>query len=316
MHDIIHGAKRKTIKAIIQKKLNEWLATLPEQLRLDVEEHVIVTGGCIASLLLGESIKDFDLYLDDQVTVAKLAYYYVELFNENRKVNSTKTTEPYVKVEYDRVRIFILSAGIAASDEDGSTYAYFENPADAEGANEYIDKLINEKENTESTQAKYRPIFLSENAISLSDKIQIVIRFIGPPEEIHKNYDYVHATNYYYSKTKELVLKATALESLLARDLVYCGSLYPVCSLFRMRKFMDRGWRISAGEITKIALQISELDLADPVVLREQLIGVDAAYFHQLINMINTYREKNPGVDINASYVIELIDELADRGHV
>lgn len=315
MNDTTHGAKRKTIKTIIEKKLKEWLNTLPEQLRLDTQDHVIVTGGCIASLLLGESIKDFDLYIDDVGVTAKLAKYYVAKFNAARKVNNYKTAEPYVKVEDDRVRIYVKSAGIASIDENGSDYAYFEDPADAEGANEYIDQVVNNP-SSEEEKGKYRPIFLSENAISLSDKVQIVIRFIGPPEEIHKNYDYIHATNYYYSKTKELVLKAAALESLLSRDLVYCGSLYPICSLFRMRKFMDRGWRISAGEITKIALQISELDLSNPEILREQLIGVDAAYFHQLIHMINEYKEKNPGVDINASYVISLIDELADRNHV
>nr|MCU0343906.1 T9SS type A sorting domain-containing protein [Ignavibacterium sp.] len=44
---------------------------------------------------------------------------------------------------------------------------------------------------------KYRPVFISENAITLSDKVQLVIRFYGTPAEIHDNYDYAHCMCYF-----------------------------------------------------------------------------------------------------------------------
>ena len=179
-------------------------------------------------------------------------------------------------------------------------------PPQDTSSDDYIEKLVKEVEG--DGKERFRPIFLSENAITLSDKIQIVLRFYGPPEEIHKNYDYVHATNYFWLKDGQLVLKSSALESLLSRRLVYQGSLYPLCSLFRMRKFMERGWKITAGEITKIGLQLSELNLKDPVILREQLIGVDAAYFYELLRMIESSER-----DLDASYLIQLIDELSDN---
>ena len=40
---------------------------------------------------------------------------------------------------------------------------------------------------------KYRPVFLSQNAITLSDRMQIVIRFHGLPNQIHDNYDFVQS---------------------------------------------------------------------------------------------------------------------------
>jgi hypothetical protein len=37
----------------------------------------------------------------------------------------------------------------------------------------------------------------SQNAISLTEDVQIVLRFNGNVEQIHKTFDFVHATNYF-----------------------------------------------------------------------------------------------------------------------
>jgi hypothetical protein len=318
-----HGLKRRTICRVIEQKLADWYKSITDvELRTELPMHVIVTGGSIASMLIGESIKDFDIYLDDYSIAKRLANYYVKLFNEKHQRNNVRTQEcyvhDYIELNEQRLGIFVRSAGIASETDNGAeAYQYFEGePADSIGADEYVDNLVealqNENAETPVTGDKYRPVFLSQNAISLSDKIQVVIRFIGSPDEIHKNYDYVHATNYYYQG--KLTLRPQALESLLSRALIYQGSLYPVCSLFRMRKFMERGWRISAGEIVKMAMQISELDLKDPAVLQAQLIGVDAAYFYELIRILNEGR--TAGRTVDSSYVIQIIDQLAYQDHV
>lgn len=315
------GLKRRAIKSVIESKLKAWLKTMPEEFAEKVKDHLIVSGGCIASMLLGETVNDYDVYTDDVLTAKRLANYYVAKFNANRVAkNNFRTSEPYVRVsknlagEEVRVAIYVKSVGVAGESEDPSQYQYFETQAaDNVGADEYVQQLADKKEETE--EDRYRPIFLSENAITLSNKLQIVIRFTGVPEEIHKNYDYVHATNYYYSRTKQLVFRPSALEALLSKTLNYQGSLYPVCSLFRMRKFMDRGWKISAGEIIKISMQISALDLRDIKVLREQLIGVDAAYMHELLAMLTTYTQNDQTKPIEASYVMQLVDMLAEQEH-
>jgi len=73
-----------------------------------------------------------------------------------------------------------------------------------------------------------------------------------------------------------------------------------------MKKFLDRGWRISAGEMLKIMWQISELDLKDQDMLREQLTGVDMAYMHELIAAL-----KDVSADkINSTYIAEIIDRI------
>lgn len=153
--------------------------------------------------------------------------------------------------------------------------------------------------------AKYQVAFLSQNAISLTDDLQIVLRFSGNSEQIHKTFDFIHATNYFTFK-EGLVTNIDALESILTKTLRYQGSLYPLTSIIRMKKFLNRGWSINAGEILKIMFQISELDLKNVEVLEEQLIGVDVAYFSTLIEIIRGVSPES----MNSSYLNSLIDKV------
>ena len=50
-------------------------------------------------------------------------------------------------------------------------------------------------------------------------------------------------------------------------------ALYPIASLLRIRKFIERGWRITAGQMLKIIWQLQDVNLSDPAVMREQLTG-------------------------------------------
>lgn len=75
-----------------------------------------------------------------------------------------------------------------------------------------------------------------------------------------------------------------------------------------MRKFQQRGYHINAGQILKMVFQIKELDLDDPAVLRDQLLGVDSLYMTILVNSIEkAIKEKK---EITTSYLLDLVDEL------
>lgn len=296
------GFKRKTIEATIRSKMKGWLSSIDDiELRDQVKEHYIVTGGAITSMLLGDMPNDFDVYLDDADIAARLANYYISRLPavENEM---TKTPVVTVPPERDRVEIKVQSAGIAGEEMNQNQYEYFEMYADgSQRAAAYLDAAA-----TRDT-GKYTALAITTNAITLSDKIQIVLRFIGPAAEIHKNYDFVHCTNV-FSEEGGLILNQDALESTLARELKYVGSLYPICSLFRIKKFIRRGWTITAGEMLKIAWDISDLHLRDIKVLQDQLTGVDAAYFRQIINLIQ--QENKP---IERTYLFELVNRIFDE---
>lgn len=346
----------KVIRGILRRKLNEWLNSIDDvELRAFVKGKIIVSGGCIASMLLNEKVNDFDIYLTHKDAVVRLAKYYLKRFRDNPPAkfkNGNKHIKMWVEDATDRVKIVIKSAGVASEIDPGS-YEYFEMSPAARAA-DYVDKVtaslhadateeaaltttlmdaesmepdagdpayvdlvksVNDaleapKQTGPGAKEKnsYRPIFMSSNAITLSDQIQIVIRFYGEPEDVHKNFDFVHCTNYYTSATDKLVVTEQALLSLMNKKLVYVGTLYPICTIIRLRKFLHRGWTFDAGLALKLGHQMSNLDLTDPYVLEDQLTGVDAAYFTELIAILKS--DKAAGKTIDDTYLMNLIDRM------
>lgn len=302
MEKVKRGFKTKTIESTIREKIKGWLASIDDiALRDDIKRHYIVTGGAITSMLLGDLPNDYDIYIDDVDVAARLANYYVSRLPE---VDNEKTRLPIVEVPHsrDRVTIKVKSAGIAGEDINQSEYDYFEAyPNAGTRIAQYLDGVM------QKDTGRYTALAITTNAITLTDKVQIVLRFVGPANEIHKNYDFVHTTNY-FTEAEGVVLNQPALESILARELRYVGSLYPVCSLFRIKKFIRRGWTITAGEMLKIAWDISKLDLSNVAILQDQLTGVDAAYFNQIISLI-----KEEGKPIERTYLFELVNRVFDE---
>lgn len=316
------GFKSKTIASIISRKITAWAQTIDDdQLAMLADKHAIVTGGCITSMLLGEKVNDFDIYFSDVETAYALADYYLS----KMKVKAAAGVEAGARVvresvengDPERIKIFIKSAGVASEksdDEDTPEYKYFEADETGRSGERYLETIADVLDTEDDKQPEekgvdngdlYHPVFASTNAITLSHKIQLIFRFWGDPAEIHKNYDFVHCTNY-WTRDTGLVLNKDALQACLSKELVYIGSKYPVCSIFRTRKFIQREWRITAGQLLKMAWQISELDLSNIEVLEEQLTGVDVAYFNQLIADLR----ENGMEKVDRGYLFKLIDRV------
>ena len=306
--------KRKTISAILQKKINQWLASITDyNVRELARENTIVTGGAIASMLLSEEVKDYDIYFSNRETCLAVTRYYVEKFNESNSGTSalvdSRESGFYGKVtekDDDRIRIHIESSGVAMSDESAKEFS------EGKPLEDVFDNL-GQSENTSydgDDEEVFEPVFLSSNAITLSGRMQLVIRFFGDVDEIHRNYDFVHCTSVWTSKECELELRPEALECLMNKELRYMGSRYPVCSVIRTRKFLKRGYQIDAGQYLKMCFQISELDLNDIDVLEDQLVGVDSSYFLMLIDELKEKMEGDKSKKLTGSYVMSIIDKI------
>ena len=312
----------RIIKSILSKKHNDFVASIKdEKVRKLVDKNSIITGGCIVSMLLKEKVHDFDYYFTDFETTKAVASYYVDEFNRLHGNNTNDmTAKPKMVIgNNSRIKIIIKSAGIVGENTKENQYQYFENRPPEEGQiyiDESLPNILDEADSlngnklVDDKKGKYHPVFLTDNAITLSNKIQIVIRFYGSPEEIHSNYDFVHCTCYWTSRDRKLVLSPTALESMLTKQLYYAGSKYPICSFIRCRKFLKRGWHINAGQMLKICFQISQLDLTNLEVLEDQLTGVDTAYFIQLINYLKKKQSKDENFHLEMPYLVSIIDRL------
>ena len=299
--------QKKTIKAAIEKKMNEWLDTITDaSLRDDVKDNIVVSGGCIASMLLNEPVNDFDVYLKDIDVVKRVAAYYVKtavIFDDVEILDGRDRKSLISECErtFDNT-IYAINNSYAVSLrnlKENQIKLYFNGAKSGIRTNEAV----------EAKDLNYHAVYFSPNAISLSNNVQVVLRFYGSAEEIHKTYDFIHATNYFTFK-EGVVTNIAALESILTKQLKYNGSLYPVTSIIRAKKFIKRGFNIGAGELLKIMFQISQLDLSNPDVLEEQIIGIDVAYFSTLIEILRNKIDTDTSFKLNAEYINTLIDKV------
>lgn len=292
----------KTIARCIQAKLNDWLDSISdESLRKDVKANVLVSGGSITSLFLREDVNDYDVYIMNRDVLMRLVRYYV---HNNSSItildgkNKSKLTEELGFIAETNSAYAVALRNL----KDDQIKLFFDSKNGGLKVNDDFKK-------DDANRKKYIPLFFSPNAISLSDDIQIVIRFFGNPVEIHKTFDFIHATNY-FTFTDGLVTNTRALESVLTKQLYYQGSQYPVTSIIRAKKFIKRNWNITAGELLKIMFQISQLDLSNPDVLDEQLVGVDVAYFELLITALRNKYSSDKEFKVSVEYFNTLVDKI------
>jgi hypothetical protein len=267
--------KPLAIKKHLRKKLEEFAESLPtEDLKDIVLHNTIITGGAITSLLLGEKPKDYDIYFKDSGSAMTLVNYYLKKLDLGEDVLVEQYDFENIRGEVEtRIRVFIRSTGFRKFPKE----------------------------------APFGVAYISDNAISLYDKIQLVIRFYGDAGKIHDSYDFSHAKCWYDNASYQLYTPENALMAIINKSLIYEGSLYPLATLFRVRKFLKRGWTISAGQILKIAWQIPLIDFTDVAVLKDQLIGVDTVYMESLIKQLN----EMPSDDLLDMNVIgNLLDNL------
>ena len=129
-----------------------------EKLKVEINEKAFIAGGCIPSMLMDEWVNDYDLYFTDNDIATKVWQYY------QRQIEQAETNKLPYAYKVDIVK--------------GDGYWKIK----------WIDEL---------PKNVYAPIFISGNAITLTDKIQIITKFTGEPQDVIKNFDWAHLRSYY-----------------------------------------------------------------------------------------------------------------------
>lgn len=329
----------KTMRKVLSKKINKWIDSITdEKVKKVIEKDLILTGGCFTSMIQNETPKDFDCYFRTKEAVLIVAQYYADLWNKNHKDQKNKL--------HKSCKVFVLDGANPSKEilnyynvkdiNDGEAVllnncppervkmiypsdGYTGNPEEVQASNELglsdveiIEELDEAKADDVINQEKkdFFPVFISSNAITLSCGIQLVVRFYGEPDKIHETYDFEHTKAYYDFNKKILEIPKVVYEYVINKTLRYTGSQYPVCSIFRVRKFIERDWTINAGQLLKMCMQISALDLMDINVLEDQLIGVDSVYFMQLISQFRKQQNENPEFLLTSDYIMSIVDKI------
>lgn len=291
---------KKGIKLHLTKVVRDWMDSIDdEKVKKAIARGVLITGGALVSLLNDEKPNDYDIYFKTRVDLETVAEYYAKLWNE-KHLDKSKVEIRYNE-KFDKIECFIQSRGIAREDDEEII------DDDTEPSEGFVEET---EEEQKIEKPKYRPRYFSSNAITLSDKIQIVTRFYGNLEKIHENYDFVHCTCGFDFESGEVSIPNDALLAIHNKELIYRGSKYPICSIIRTRKYINRGYTINAGQYVKMCLQVNELNLKDIDVLKDQLTGVDSAYFEQVLGYLAEKKLHDENFTFDNSYLIEVINKI------
>ncbi len=172
-----------------------------------------------------------------------------------------------------------------------------------------LDLYVEDAANLQAARSTLRdcfgePTFVSENAETYSRKnkgsnkrysVQLITRFTGPPSTIFNNFDFTITMGCYSFAEERFVLHERFLADIAKRRLVYSGgSHFPICAMYRTKKYQARGYTLPGSTIMHIALSIVRLDIKGYKELKQQLLGIDTLMLQSLLDSPK-YRSKIEG---------------------
>lgn len=242
----------------------EWAKVVPDVSRTEVEQSIIISGGSIASLLKGDAVNDYDIYFNDVDICKYLVKYYINKFCDKNNVNKSffeyhaSYDDAFKgKSGYGNVGNIIINTK-PPSDEVDEDDRVLVKKILRRNSRYYGENISTIKE---SPPGKYDPMLISNNAITLQNKIQLVFRVCGNPSVIHYFFDFKHCMNY-FTFHEGVVLRPAAMESILTNELKYNRSMHVFDVLIRMKKFLSKGWTISNEELAKIMYDCHHVEMA------------------------------------------------------
>ena len=163
-------------------------------------------------------------------------------------------------------------AGEYISDYD----LYFDREEDLQIMKEYLDE-------------GFKVVFTSPNAISYK-KDKICIQLIIIPELIGLGYiklleefDFTICMGAFSMEENKFYHAENFLTDLNERRLIFnIKAKYPMASMYRILKYIKKGYKVSGLEIVKIGLSIHNLKMVDYKDLRKQLMGIDTLFLKEL----------------------------------
>lgn len=212
-------------------------------------DSTFIAGGAVTSYLAKRTPKDYDLFFSNEEDCIEV----VEAL-----LNSDARTMPLLKKKVLR----------------------FEK--DTAGTKLMIGMLDCAPEEIDAINSKHSPgviKFVSRNAITLQNNLQIIFRFVGQPEEVFKTFDFEHCKCYWKSLPTGLTagkfyIDPKASLAFATKQLVYTQrSRFILSALYRMTKFVRRGWSVPLSTLYALTQDASTIDLTDPKVVESELLG-------------------------------------------
>lgn len=287
---ILKGTKYNKANIFINRKVEEWAGIFSEEIKAKIlsawtEGSLFVTGGSVLSVITGSEINDIDLYCSD-----------IDL------VKSIVTSINYKNI--DPLIGYVLPRDFDYNDEGISLSKELEDNVEGLIDCRFQDPVAFTKTKNKGVRLQYA----SSSALSYTNGIQLITRFVGTPEEIHSNFDFTICTG--LLQRGVFSIDPVVLQAIAEKELKYMkDSQYPLAGLFRVIKYVKKGYNIRHMSLLQIALELQNIDLTNPKVLKDQLNGVDQVYTSWIIKAINDYAG-----EIDTSVIYQIIEQCLDGG--
>ena len=159
---------------------------------------------------------------------------------------------------------------------------------------ESLDALKEDK-NWNSEKMPARILVTTDNAFSFSvnNKSFQLIRLEDlmclDTKKIIEQFDFTVCMGAYDFATSSFTLADDFLKHLAQRALVYnTNSKYPFASLYRVVKYIKKGFKISGIEMLKLGLKCNSIKINNFKELRKQLMGIDTLFLKDLTDKLNS----------------------------
>ena len=149
------------------------------------------------------------------------------------------------------------------------------------------------------------------------------IKIFGTPAEVFEYFDYtINMAALVYGididhnyDTEDFVLHERFFDDIMSRRLIFnIKTKFPINSLFRLKKYESRGYKINKCELLKVALAISKLDIKILSQLKPALLGVSSSVSNKLVAAIDLEIEKSGDVEIDVlEWVCNNVDDIKDE---
>lgn len=206
---------------------------------------------------------------------------------------------------------FVLAGGAITSTFSGQTINdldfYLEDSTYLGEAKAFLESIFKEKAFTSSNCITYKRKSASSRKMW---RVQLITRFKGAPSTIFSNFDFTITTGAFRFSTDTFEFGERFFQDLSAKRLTYMGaSKYPICAMFRSKKYQERGYSLPGSTVMHISLAIIQLDIKTYGELKEQLLGIDTIYLQ------NLFSSPEFAPDLPIDYGI-FISEAFDRMHI
>jgi hypothetical protein len=139
-----------------------------------------------------------------------------------------------------------------------------------------------------------------------------MVEMMGEVRDVLEKFDFTICMGAYDFHGEGMLLHPDFLRHIAQRRLVFnINSGYPICALFRTRKFMARGYKMSGVEALKIGLRIEKLGMTTMADLRKQMMGIDTMFLRELTDALNKPEEAEKKYEFDKA--MQMIEECLTK---